>query len=379
MLRPIVPVLGLIAAGFPALTSAEIVVMSEGSIVQTEKASISTVITNELVLQLPATRNAQEILTMSLASGPVRDPVYGIESHAFPVAPSKSFEGKPTFPAGTTIDFGTGRTYPLGDRYAIRPAVSDRDLVFKIRRPGDKRPAVEGKIAIGPSAGPAVSPAAGVTSYSMPPVALAGRVNVIHGPLSGDGTKTIVRIGDRTLPIVAENSGSAFFRIPDDCTPGKFRVSLEDGGRRVEIPITVLRMTMTADQLKLKKGQTAKFHVEIAGPESWDDAVWRSAGVPSDLCDVAAVRRKFPDFQPPAPGSEGFLLFAITNLSPSVISIEELARPLSKKDFSSGGYKYDGGIGAVADGGFGIHGEVQAFLAPNTAESAPIAGPPPPK
>jgi hypothetical protein len=33
----------------------------------------------------------------------------------------------------------------------------------------------------------------------------------------------------------------------------------------------------------------------------------------------------------------------------------------------------------VADGGFGIHGEVQAFLAPNTAESAPIAGPPPPK
>jgi len=379
MRRPIVPVLGLIAAAVCRPASAEIVVVSAGSPVQSEHAPISTTITSELVLQLPATRNAREILTMSLAPGPDRDPVAGVESHGFPVAPSKSFEGKPTFPAGTTIDFGTGRTYPLGDRYAIQPSVSDRDLVFKIRRPGDKRPAVEGKIAIGPAAGPAVRPGAGATSYSMPPVALAGRVNVIRGPLSGDGTKTTVRIGDRTLPIVAENSNSAFFRIPDDFAPGKFRVSLEDGGRRVEIPLTVLRMTMAADQLKLKKGQSTKFHVEIAGPESWDDAVWRSAGVPSDLCDVAAVRRKFPDFQPPAPGAEGFLLFAITNLSPSVISIEEFARPLSKKDFSSGSYKYDGGIGAVADGGFGIHGEVQAFLAPNTAESAPIGDPPPPK
>ena len=379
MRRPILPVLGLIAAAFCRSAGAEIVVLSAASPVQSEHAPISTAITSELVLQVPANRNVQEILTMSLAPGPDRDPVAGVESHGFPVAPSKYFAGKPTFPAGTTIDFGTGQTYPLGDRYAIRPAVSDRDLVFKIRRPGEKRPAVEGKIAIGPAAGAAVTPAGGATSYSMPPVALAGRVTVIRGPLSGDGTKTTVRIGDRRLPIVAENSSSAFFRIPEEFAPGKFRVSVEDGGRRVEIPITVLRMTMTADQLKLKKGQSTKFHVEIGGPESWDDAVWRSAGVPSDLCDVAAVRRKFPGFQPPAPGSEGFLLFAITNLSPSVIAIDEFARPLSKKDFSSGSYRYDGGIGAVSDGGFGIHGEVQAFLAPNTAESEAVAGPPPPK
>jgi len=379
MLRPIVPVLVLTAAALPWRAGAEIVVTSDGSMLLTEKATISTVITSQVVTQLPTARNAREILTLSLVPGPDRDPVAGVESHAFSIS-GKSPAGEPTFPGGTTIDFGNGSVLPLVDRYEIRPGVSDRDLVFKIRRPGEKKPAVEGKIAIGPNAGPAVAPAGGATGYSMPPVALAGRVNVVRGPLSGDGTKTVVRIGDRKVPIVAENERSVFFRVPDDFAPGKFRVSIEDGGRRVEIPIIVLRMTMAADQLKLKRGQATKFHVEIAGPESWDEAVWGSAGVPSDLCDVEAVRRKFPDFQPPGPGSGGFLLFVITNLSPSVIAIEEFARPLSKKDFSSGSYKYDGGIRAVSDGGFGIHGEVQAFLAPNTAESAPIAGQaPPPK
>lgn len=375
MTRPIVPLFGLIASALPLLAGAEIVVVASGSPVQVEKGSISTAVTQELLLQLPAARNAQEMLTLSLVPGPDRDPVAGVESHGFSIS-GRPLAGKPTFPSGTTIDFGDGTKVSLGDRYAIRPQADDRELVFKIRRPGEEKPAVEGKIAIGPNEGPAVTPAGGPTSYAMPPVALAGRVNVIRGPLSGDGTKTKVRIGGRELPIVAENSRSVFFRVPDDFSAGNFRVLLEDGGRRVEIPITVLRMTMSADQLKLRKGQTTKFHVAISGPESWDAGVWRP-GIPSDLCDVAKLGKKFPEFRPPAPGSEGFLLFSITNLSPSVIAIGEFARSLSKKDFPAGAYKYDAGVAAVSDGGFGIHGEVQAFLAPNTAESEPAEAPAP--
>ncbi|HKB71522.1 MAG TPA: hypothetical protein VKH46_11805 [Thermoanaerobaculia bacterium] len=47
------------------------------------------------------------------------------------------------------------------------------------------------------------------------------------------------------------------------------------------------------------------------------------------------------------------------------------ARKLEKIAFSAGSYAYDGVIDAVADGGFGIHGEIQALLAPASAEGAP--------
>jgi hypothetical protein len=48
--------------------------------------------------------------------------------------------------------------------------------------------------------------------------------------------------------------------------------------------------------------------------------------------------------------------------------MQEFARKLGKTDFKSGSYSMDGGIGAVNDGGFGIHGEVEAFVAPASAE-----------
>ena len=90
------------------------------------------------------------------------------------------------------------------------------------------------------------------------------------------------------------------------------------------------------------------------------------------MCDIPALTKKFPDFHPPEPGSEGFLLFSITNLSPSVVTIDEFARKLSKSHFGSGPFTYDGTVLATADGRFGIHGEVQAFIAPAGGESAPI-------
>jgi len=131
---------------------------------------------------------------------------------------------------------------------------------------------------------------------------------------------------------------------------------------------------MSADRLTLHKGESTRFHVTITGPEAWTDDAWRG-GVPSDLCDVEALRRKFPDFRPPAPGGEGFLMFSITNLSPSVIAISEFARPLSRSAFAKGVYSYDGEIRSLRDGGFGIHGEVQTFVAPASGEGTTV--PPP--
>jgi hypothetical protein len=181
-----------------------------------------------------------------------------------------------------------------------------------------------------------------------------------------------VSIGGKPVRIIAENPRAVFFEVPDDTSAGYTKVLVEDGGRRAEIPIAVLKLAMSADQLKMKRGQSTKFHVTISGPESWDEAAWKSA-IPWDLCDVDALRKKFPDFQPPAPGADGFLLFSVTNMSPGVISMQEFARRLGRADFKAGSYSYEGGIGAVNDGGFGIHGEVEAFLAPASAEASPLA------
>jgi hypothetical protein len=236
-----------------------------------------------------------------------------------------------------------------------------------IRRPDRKKPVFDQTLRI-PAVqqrdfGTIVAP----NRFETPPVVLGGRISVIRGSLSGDGTKTKISIGGKPVRIVAENPRSVFFEVPDGTPPGYTKVAIEDSGRRAEIPVAVLALSMSADQLKLKRGQQTKFHVTISGPESWDDAAWKSA-IPSDLCDVDALHQKFPDFQMPAAGSDGFLLFSVTNMSPGVISMQEFARKLGKTDFKSGSYSMDGGIGAVNDGGFGIHGEVEAFVAPASAE-----------
>jgi len=363
--------LALWARPCPAIT-----VTASGTPVETEHAPISTVVTSDIVMQVPASRSFQDLATLTFTPGAfASDPVPGVDRFTFKI-PGKVSKNRPTFPPGTTVKFGSLPDLAFGRTYSYRVDGTTAPFSITIRRPGEKTPVLDVPfpVEILQPSRPAIDPIRlPPNAFETPPVALAGRVNVIRGPLSGDGSKTTVRVGDRAVSIVAESPRAVFFQIPDDFPAGNFRISLEDGGRRVELPVTVLRMTMAADQLKLHKGQTTKFHVTISGPESWDATAWR-AGVPSDLCDVPAITKKFPEFRPPPPGGEGFLLFSITNLSPSVIAIEEFARSLSKKDFSSGAYTYDGGVGAVTDGGFGIHGEVQAFLAPNTAESRPVEG-----
>lgn len=352
--------------------SLAVTVVSGAPNVDTAQAPIQTVVTKELIMQLPASRNANEILTLTLATpGPApADPVAGVDRTTFLVDGG----GKgPTFPPGTTIDFGDGRPLPFGPTYAFRIDDPNAPFSVTIRRPGTKRPLVNQPVRlplIQNREFPTYPPYVPENRFATPPVAVAGRTHVIRGPLSGDGTKTKVAIGGKPVRIVAENPRSVFFEVPDDTPAGFTKVTIDDGGRRAEIPIAVVTIAMSADRLKLKKGQTTRFHATISGPESWGDAAWK-AGAPSDLCDVAALRKKFPDFQPPEAGGEGFLMFSITNLSPGVISISEFARPLRKGDFAAGRYTYDGAITAVADGGFGIHGEVQAFVAPASGEATP--------
>ena len=361
------------AFAFPLLAPAfgEVVVVSSGPLVDKDQPNFQTVVTKDLILRLPTSRNVGEVLTLTpglAGPGPIES-VPGVETIHYKVEGSGS---RPTFPPGTTVDFGDGKALHFPSIYGIRFAGPSDGMRIIVRRPGEKKPFLDQPIRIPMPQmrdfGVIVAP----NRFETPPIAVAGRMHVVRGSLSGDGTKTAITIGGRPAKIVAENPRSVFFEVPDDAPAGYATIVVEDGGRRAEIRVAVLKLSMSADQLKLKRGQTTHFHATISGPESWTAEDWKSA-IPYDLCDVDALRKKFPDFQPPAPGGDGFLLFSVTNMSPGVISMEEFAKRLGKADFRSGVYSYDGGIGAVNDGGFGIHGEVEAFLAPASAEVAPIA------
>ncbi len=363
------PLLAAAIALVGSALSAEVVVTGAAPMIDTAQASIQTAITNEMILQLPSSRHSDELLTMTPGvpgPGPVES-VPGVQTLHYRVEGSKN---RPTFPPGTTIDFGDGKALHFPSTYRFRLDGPTDAVHVIVRRPDQKKAVIDQTLRIPdvrlPDFGTSVAP----NRFETPPIAVAGRTSVVRGALSGDGTKTKVSIGGKPARIVAENPRSVFFEVPDDASAGYATIVVEDGGRRAEIRVAVLKIAMSADQLKLKRGQSTKFHATISGPESWDDAAWKSA-IPSDLCDVDALRKKFPDFAPPAPDGDGFLLFAVTNMSPSVISMQEFVHRLGKADFRSGAYSYDGGIGAIDDGGFGIHGEVEAFLAPASAEASP--------
>jgi hypothetical protein len=363
------PLLAAAIALASASLSAEVVVTGEAPIVDVARTNVGTVVSKEMILQLPTSRNLGDVLTMTPGipgPGPVES-VPGVETIRYTVSASGN---RPTLPPGTTADFGDGKARPFPSRYTFHFVGPNDGFHLTVKRPGEKKPVLDQPVRI-PAVqirdfGTIVPP----NRFETPPVAVAGRTGVIRGSLSGDGTKTKVSIGGKPVRIVAENPRSVFFEVPDDTPAGYTKVLVEDGERRAEIPIAVLKLSMSADQLKMKRGQSTKFHVTITGPESWTDETWK-AGQPSDLCDVAELRKKFPGFQPPPAGGDGFLMFSITNLSPSIVAIEEFARRLDRSEFKSGSYAYDGGIGAVNDGGFGIHGEVQAFIAPASAEVSP--------
>ena len=345
---------------------AEVVVTGEAPVLDLQKTNVQTTVSREMILQLPTNRNVGELLTMTPgAAGPAPgESVPGVETIRYKVDGSGS---RPTFPPGTTIDFGDGKALNFPSMYTFRFAGPTDGMHVTIHRPGEKHAAVDQTIRF-----PAVQlrdfgTIAAPNRFETPPIALAGRTSVVRGSFSGDGTKTKISIGGKPVQIIAGNQRSIFFAVPDGTPAGYTKITIEDGGRHAEIPVAILTLSMSADQLKLKRGQQTKVHVTISGPESWSDETWKAA-IPSDLCDVEALHKKFPEFQVPAPGGDGFLLFSVTNMSPGVISMQEFARKLGRADFKSGSYSYDGGIGAVNDGGFGIHGEVQAFIAPASAE-----------
>jgi len=74
------------------------------------------------------------------------------------------------------------------------------------------------------------------TSYLAPALCLKGQPCVIHGPFSGNSTKTFAAVEERPARIVAETSDAAYVAIPERTEAGLRPLVIAEGAKAVAFP-----------------------------------------------------------------------------------------------------------------------------------------------
>jgi len=184
-----------------------------------------------------------------------------------------------------------------------------------------------------------------------------------------------VVIGGKPGRILAETTQSLYWLLPVDGSYGSVSITLHDAGQGATFPVYVLGLSMSADRLKLLRGESTAMQAKVFGPELLPAEAW-NAGDVSDVVDMDEVARKFPDYEVPKPGEPGVIFFRLDNVSRSTVSMkpsnnESFVEKLDRSSFSSGPYIYKGRIQSKKTGGFKIDGLVVGFFAPIPGEPLP--------
>ncbi len=208
------------------------------------------------------------------------------------------------------------------------------------------------------------------SDFSTTPVLQPGEIQVIRGPFHGNAFYTGVTIGGKKARVIAEEPGRVFVRVPDDVPAGKNEIVCHEGGTGVRMPVYVLTLQMSADQLKLEKGQSTAYYVVVGGLETMPENEWREGALPGGM-DPEELRRLAPNFRAPKAGGPGVVLLVIQNMSPEVVAMDKslvVVKELGPAAFKGGPFKYTGRITAHRAGGFSINGTAAPFIAAVTGE-----------
>ena len=129
------------------------------------------------------------------------------------------------------------------------------------------------------------------------PLNLAGALQRIHGPFSGDSNRTVISVNNLPAKLLIESPRGAYCFLPADLKPGLADWTIHDEQRSVRLRSWVLALQMSADKLKLMKGESTAFHVYIKGVETIPQEAWFGSGDVPDFIDPAIIRKFLPDFQ----------------------------------------------------------------------------------
>jgi hypothetical protein len=199
-------------------------------------------------------------------------------------------------------------------------------------------------------------------NFSLPPLNLAGAIQRIHGPFSGDGNRTAIRVNNLPARLLVESPRGAYCFIPSNVPPGPADWTINDEKRSVRLRSWVLALQMSADKLKLMKGESTAFHVVIKGVETIPQEAWFGSGDVPDFIDPAIIRKFLPDFKPPSSTQPGVLVLTLENISVGTVVMSGGNKVALTFGYGQGRYEYHGTITATRAGSFNIDGTLIPFL-----------------
>jgi hypothetical protein len=198
------------------------------------------------------------------------------------------------------------------------------------------------------------------------PVWSQDRLIALRGTSSGDPDATHFTFGGRPITPIGGTPDVKYFMPPDGTTAGLNNFVIDTPGiPQITMPIFYLTLTMSADATNLLKGQSTMYHVTLSGLNGLPSSAWSSSFFPSDLVSPSDYQGSAPGTAMPGTSRTGTITLTITNESPGVISMQNVFKVLDAQSFApSGSFHFDGGVGAIANGGFSILGVATPFLLP---------------
>ena len=199
-------------------------------------------------------------------------------------------------------------------------------------------------------------------SFSMPPLNVAGALQRIHGPFSGDSDHTVIQVNNLPVRLLAESPRGLFCLIPNTLPPGPADWTVRELNRTVHIRSWVLALEMSADKLKLMKGESTAFHVFIRGVDTVPREAWFGNGEVPEFIDPEVIRAFLPNFTPPTSSQPGVLVLTLENMSTGTVNMSGGNRLAFKFGYGEGKYEHHGTITAKRAGSFNVDGTLIPFL-----------------
>ena len=215
--------------------------------------------------------------------------------------------------------------------------------------------------------------------YWTNPILTQGKLGAIRGNFSNDPLDTNLHIGANTIWPLAGTGSELYFMPPINLTPGVTNLILDGPGMPpTEMPVFYMTLTMWADQLSLRKGQSTTYYVKLDGLSGLPSSAWSSSFYPTDLVSPSEWSGSSGSSSASGNSQSGSITLAVTNESPGTIAMQNTFTTLDAKFFApSGSYQISGPVGAIADGGFNISGVARAYLQPELGFGYPQGSTPP--
>lgn len=112
----------------------------------------------------------------------------------------------------------------------------------------------------------------GVTDFNLPEIGQAGRPLQVTGPFDGDLSTTSISIEGSGIEKLAESPRKTVAASPIDIF-GPVDLEITEGGKTVSGTMNNLKISLSADKLKLQKGETTKLKVNVQGLQGIDEPV----------------------------------------------------------------------------------------------------------